>query len=52
MTIEVFENPDNSLTISWDKNDPVESQLNTWTEEDFIQAIMQRVEEHETRDQR
>lgn len=46
MTIRVFENPDNSLDISWDKTDPVESQLNTWTEEDFIQAIMQQFKEH------
>lgn len=50
MTIEVFENPDKSLTIMWDKTDPVESQLNSWTEEDFIHTIMERVKDCEIRD--
>lgn len=50
MTIQVFENPDKSLLITWDETDPVESQLNTWTEEDFIQAIAQKIKENETRD--
>jgi len=39
--IECHENEDGSLLITWDKNDPVESQLNTWTEEDFVRAIME-----------
>lgn len=39
MTIEVKENSDGSLDISWDKNDPLESQMNTWTEEDFLNVI-------------
>lgn len=39
--IECFEEEDGSLTISWDHNDPLESKLNTWTEEDFIKAIME-----------
>lgn len=39
MTIEVTENEDKSLTISWDKNDPQESVLNDWTEQDFLNAI-------------
>jgi len=43
--IEVKEEADGSLTITWNENDPIESQLNTWTEEDFIQAIMQRLHE-------
>ena len=51
MTIRVSENPDKSLTISWDETDPVESQLNTWTEEDFIQAIMTEVRTCEARKQ-
>lgn len=25
--------------ISWDENDPIESQMNTWEEQDFIDAI-------------
>ena len=28
-----------NLTISWDENDPVESQFNDWTQEDFLTAI-------------
>jgi len=43
--IECKEEDDGSLTISWDENDPVESILNTWTEEDFIDAIRQRCNE-------
>ena len=34
------ENDDGSFTINWDSNDPVESIMNDWTEEDFIDAIM------------
>lgn len=51
MTIQVFENPDKSFTISWDENDPVESQLNTWTEDDFVKAIMEVVQNLEKREQ-
>jgi hypothetical protein len=40
MAIEVTENEDNSFTISWNETSPTESFLNTWTEEDFIKAIM------------
>jgi hypothetical protein len=43
--IEVTENEDGSFTISWDENSPTESILNTWTEEDFIRAIRQSVED-------
>jgi hypothetical protein len=43
--IEVKEEQDGSFTISWDENDPKESILNTWTEDDFIQAIKQSLEE-------
>ena len=45
MTIEVTENEDNSFTISWDETSPTESILNSWTEEDFIKVIMERIEE-------
>lgn len=37
--IECKEEDDGSLTISWDENDPTESILNDWTEEDFTKAI-------------
>jgi hypothetical protein len=45
MTIEVIQEEDQSLTITWDKDDPIESQLNHWTEQDFINCIMERVNE-------
>jgi hypothetical protein len=41
MTIEVTEREDGSFDISWDENDPTESILNTWTEQDFIDCIKQ-----------
>lgn len=43
--IEVKEQEDGSFTISWDPDDPVESVFNTWTEQDFIDMIMQRCRE-------
>ena len=43
--IQVTENEDKSLTITWDETSPTESILNTWTEDDFIKVIMDRVEE-------
>ena len=43
--IDVKENEDGSFTISWDENNPIESVLNTWTEQDFIDAIMKQCEE-------
>lgn len=45
MTIKVTELDDGSLDITWDKDDPIESQLNTWTEQDFIQAIQDKCNE-------
>ncbi len=38
--IDCIENEDGSFTINWDENDPVESIMNTWTEQDFIDCIM------------
>ena len=40
--IDVKQEEDGTLTISWDENDPQESILNTWTEEDFINAIQDK----------
>jgi len=37
--IEVKEENDGSFTISWDENDPRESIMNTWTEQDFVDVI-------------
>ena len=33
--INVTEEENGTFTISWDENDPQESVLNTWTQEDF-----------------
>lgn len=35
-----------NLTISWDENDPVESQFNDWTAEDFLTAITNACEKY------
>lgn len=43
--ISCKEEDDGSLTFDWDENDPAESILNTWTEEDFIQAIREHLDE-------
>ena len=36
-----------NLTISWDENDPVESQFNDWTAEDFLTAIKNACEQEQ-----
>ena len=38
--IEVKENDNGSFDISWDPKDPKESMLNEWTEQDFVNAIV------------
>ncbi len=43
--IDCIENEDGSLTISWDENDPKESLFNTWSEQDFIDCIMDKCKE-------
>ena len=45
--IKVTEEADGSLTITWDENDLIESQLNHWTEDDFIKCIMDKCKELE-----
>lgn len=42
--INVKQEDDGSLTISWDENDPHESIFNTWTEEDFRNAIQNKLD--------
>lgn len=42
MTIKVEENEDGSFEISWDENHPTERLLNQFTEQDFIDVIVQR----------
>ena len=43
--ISVEQIGENEFNITWDENDPIESQLNTWTEQDFIDAIMDKCKE-------
>jgi hypothetical protein len=43
--IEVRENEDGSFQIDWNPNDPVESIMNEWTEQDFIDAIKKSLED-------
>jgi hypothetical protein len=43
MTIQVRELENNEFQISWDENDPAESMLNTWTEEDFIKFFTEKL---------
>lgn len=40
MTIIATVNDDETITFDWDENDPVDSVLNTWTEQDFLNAIL------------
>ncbi len=42
--INVKQEDNGTFTISWDENDPQESILNTWTQEDFINAIQNKLE--------
>jgi len=42
--IDVKQEDDNTFTITWDENDPHESMFNTWTEEDFINAIQNKLQ--------
>lgn len=41
--INVKQENNGTFTISWDENDPQESILNTWTQEDFINAIQNKL---------
>ena len=42
--INVKQENNGTFTISWDENDPQESILNTWTQEDFINAIENKLQ--------
>lgn len=45
--IDVKEEDDGSFTISWDENDPKESILNDFTEQDFIDVIVNHIKNFE-----
>lgn len=38
--LKVWYNPDGSYTFKWDPNDPDAKIFNSWTKEDFINAIV------------
>jgi len=40
MTITAIVNDDETITFNWHENDPVDSVFNTWTEQDFMDAIL------------
>ena len=43
--LTVTENGDKTFTIEWDENDLLTSKLNDWTEEDFLLAISNGIED-------
>ena len=43
--LSVIEEGNNTFTIEWDENNPTTSKLNTWTQEDFLRAIVQGLED-------
>lgn len=43
--MDVYENDDGSMTIDWDPLDEFESKFNTWTNQDFIDAIAKALED-------
>ena len=45
LPLTVTENDDGSFTFDWDDQHPVASQFNTWTKEDFHNAIRMGLEE-------
>jgi len=40
MTIKATIKDDETIIFDWDENDPAYSVLNTWTEQDFMDAIL------------
>jgi hypothetical protein len=44
--ITCSENDDGSFTLEWDENDPVESMMNDWTEEDFVRVITEAADRY------
>ena len=40
MTIKATIKDDETIIFDWDENDPADSVLNTWTEQDFLYAIL------------
>ena len=45
MVIKVELLGDGDFEIEWDENDPVEAQMNDWSEQDFLNAISEGCEQ-------
>ena len=43
--LTVEDNGNGSFTIEWDHEDPLTNALNEWTEEDFMRAISQGIDD-------
>ena len=43
--LTVDDNGDGSFTIQWDEKDPITSALNSWSNDDFMRAICQGIED-------
>ena len=43
--LTIIDNGDKTYTIEWDENDLLTCKLNDWTEEDFLLAISNGIEE-------
>lgn len=44
LPLTVIENDDGSFTIDWDDEHFITSQLNTWSENDFLNALREKLE--------
>jgi len=44
LPLTVTENDDGSFTFDWDEEHPVTSQLNTWSENDFLNVLREKLE--------
>lgn len=51
MTIKVTELEDGTFEINWDESDPYESALNDWTEDMFLDFIMEGVRQAMAQDE-
>ena len=44
LPLTVTENDNGSFTFDWDDEHPITSQLNTWTENDFLNCLREQME--------
>lgn len=43
LPLTVIENDDGSFTFDWDDEHPITSQLNTWSENDFLNCLREQM---------